>query len=162
MLSIFPILTLLCNFLALAVLAEPAARLLFADDDILLKLDYATYRGYYNNTNEVNLSYPHSNFDLLTYHQVYTFRNIRFAAPPVGDLRWAKPTPPPKTSGIQDRTEALACTQPPLTRGTNCGRGGSGIRARGLLVSRPNHSSQSVQESTGQSAGPYMGSWGIL
>lgn len=26
--------------------------------------------------------------------QVYTFRNIRYAAPPVGNLRWAKPAAP--------------------------------------------------------------------
>jgi carboxylesterase type B len=47
------------------------------------------------------------------HQKVYTFRNIRYAAPPVGDLRWKKPAPPPKTTEIQDRREALACTQPP-------------------------------------------------
>jgi len=31
----------------------------------------------------------------------------------VGDLRWAKPALPPQVDGIQDRREALACTQPP-------------------------------------------------
>src|ERR1700733_5942361 len=47
------------------------------------------------------------------HHQVYTFRNIRYAAPPVGELRWQKPVPPPKSTEIQDRKEAVACTQPP-------------------------------------------------
>lgn len=65
-------------------------------NDILLKLDYATYRGYLNETNEV-----------------YTFRNIRFADSPTGAGRWSKSRPPPKVEGIQDRKEAIACTQPP-------------------------------------------------
>jgi hypothetical protein len=44
----------LCN---LAVAAKNAY-VSFADDDILLKLDYGTYRGYYNSTKEVILSIP--------------------------------------------------------------------------------------------------------
>jgi hypothetical protein len=35
------------------VSAEPKAQIIFAENDALLKLDYATYRGYYNSTNEV-------------------------------------------------------------------------------------------------------------
>jgi carboxylesterase type B len=65
-------------------------------NDILLKLDYATHRGYFNETTEV-----------------YTFRNIRYADSPTGKGRWAKPRPPPRQDGIQDRKEAIACTQPP-------------------------------------------------
>lgn len=93
-----PALALLtCLSLSLAQLAEPLAQFITKDSDILLKLDYATYRGYYNKTNEV-----------------YTFRNIRFAAPPVGELRWQKPIPPAKVSEneVQDRQEPIACTQP--------------------------------------------------
>ena len=33
--------------------------------------------------------------------QIYTFKNIRFAAPPTGDLRWAKPTPPKAEMEVQ-------------------------------------------------------------
>jgi hypothetical protein len=32
---------------------EPKAQFLLANDEALLKLDYATYRGYFNATNEV-------------------------------------------------------------------------------------------------------------
>ena len=31
----------------------------------------------------------------------------------MGDLRWAKPAPPPKATEIQDQRQAIACTQPP-------------------------------------------------
>jgi hypothetical protein len=78
---------LLYNCLGLAILAEPKAQLLTRDGDILLKLDYAAYRGYYNDTNEVNISFARVRFALLTDLQVYYFRNIRYAAPPVGELR---------------------------------------------------------------------------
>jgi carboxylesterase type B len=39
------------------------------------------------------------------------FKNIRFAAPPVGELRWAKPAPPARVTGVQDGSEGRACTQ---------------------------------------------------
>lgn len=92
-----PALALLtCLGLSLAQLVDPLAHIITRGDQILLKLDYATYRGHYNNTNEV-----------------YTFRNIRYAAPPVGELRWQKPIPPTKASEVQDRQESIACTQPP-------------------------------------------------
>src|SRR5277367_224309 len=43
--------------------------------------------------------------------QIYKFQNIRFAAPPVGDLRWAKPAPPPTQSGIVDGSVGNKCPQ---------------------------------------------------
>jgi len=46
---------LLCSSLSLTASAEPKAQLVSTDSDVLLKLDYATYRGYYNSTNEVKL-----------------------------------------------------------------------------------------------------------
>ncbi|QDS76157.1 hypothetical protein FKW77_007469 [Venturia effusa] len=92
--SIHALLT--CLSLGLAQSVEPLAQIITAGGDILLKLDYATYRGYHNSSNEV-----------------YTFRNIRFAAPPVGGLRWQKPIPPEKESAVQDRQEPIACTQSP-------------------------------------------------
>jgi carboxylesterase type B len=39
------------------------------------------------------------------------FKNIRFAAPPLGQLRWAKPAPPLKQDGIQQDYEGRACIQ---------------------------------------------------
>ena len=51
-------------------------------------------------------------FNWLTNHQVYVFKNIRYAAPPVGVLRWAKPAPPTKRAGIQDGRDGSSCTQP--------------------------------------------------
>jgi carboxylesterase type B len=43
--------------------------------------------------------------------QIYKFQNIRFAAPPVGDLRWAKPAPPPTQSSIVDGSVGNKCPQ---------------------------------------------------
>lgn len=43
--------------------------------------------------------------------KIYKFQNIRFAAPPVGDLRWAKPAPPPTQSGIVDGSVGGKCPQ---------------------------------------------------
>lgn len=87
---------LTCIGLSLAQSVDPLAQIITSGNDVLLKLDYATYRGYHNSTNEV-----------------YTFRNIRFAASPTGELRWQKPVPPGKVSEVQDRQEPIACTQPP-------------------------------------------------
>jgi hypothetical protein len=53
MYSFLQSLTLFYGIFGSAFSAEPKAQILFADDDILLKLDYATYRGYYNKTNNV-------------------------------------------------------------------------------------------------------------
>ncbi len=45
--------------------------------------------------------------------QVYVFKNVRFAAPPVGPLRWAAPAPPEPEdpSIIHDGSEGNACVQ---------------------------------------------------
>lgn len=46
--------------------------------------------------------------------QVYTFRNIRYAAPPVGNSRWAKPSPPEVVHDIQDGSYGHNCFPVPL------------------------------------------------
>ena len=46
--------------------------------------------------------------------QIYKWKNIRFAAPPVGDLRWAKPAPPPKNPTVQDGSYGPQCPQASL------------------------------------------------
>ncbi|KAL9098489.1 MAG: hypothetical protein Q9163_005858, partial [Psora crenata] len=42
---------------------------------------------------------------------IYVFKNIRFGAPPVGDLRWAKPAPPSQEAEIQDGSYGPICKQ---------------------------------------------------
>ncbi|KAI1766957.1 alpha/beta-hydrolase [Hypoxylon sp. FL1150] len=61
----------------------------------ILNLPYASYRA---------ASYDSAN-------DIYTFKNIRYAAPPVGDLRWAKPAAPLNESDIQDGSVGHSCVQ---------------------------------------------------
>ncbi|KAJ6261206.1 Acetylcholinesterase [Drechslerella dactyloides] len=61
----------------------------------LLKLPYATYRA--------------SEYNVLG--DFYKFSNIRFAAPPVGALRWQKPAPPLQEEGIQLGDVGYQCMQ---------------------------------------------------
>ncbi|KAI5781690.1 Alpha/Beta hydrolase protein [Peziza echinospora] len=61
----------------------------------LLKLPYATYRA---------ATYDKSD-------DYYVFRNIRFAAPPVGDLRWRAPQAPLTQTGVQDGSVGNQCLQ---------------------------------------------------
>jgi hypothetical protein len=75
---VVPILALCAPF---AVLAEQRAQFVVADGDILLKLDYATHRGVYNKTNEVNLSY-------LFGSSAHTVRYIRFGTSATQLLPW--------------------------------------------------------------------------
>ncbi|KAF9884865.1 hypothetical protein FE257_001208 [Aspergillus nanangensis] len=64
----------------------------------LLTLPYGTWRA--------------SQYDARA--DVYTFRNIRYAAPPVGNSRWAKPSPPEVVHDIQDGSYGHNCFPVPL------------------------------------------------
>jgi carboxylesterase type B len=48
---------------------------------------------------------------VLTGNPRYIFRNVRFAAPPVGNLRWAKPAPPQPNSTLHDGSYGPKCVQ---------------------------------------------------
>jgi carboxylesterase type B len=50
---------------------------------------------------------------------VYTFKNIRFAAPPTGQQRWAKPAPPGKYETIQSGDYGPTCMQSPVKNAAN-------------------------------------------
>jgi carboxylesterase type B len=56
-------------------------------------------------------------YDLI--NDIYFFQDVRFAAPPTGNLRFAKPAPPQTVSGVQSGTGGKVChgTIPP--RGLN-------------------------------------------
>ncbi|KAF8246312.1 alpha/beta-hydrolase [Wilcoxina mikolae CBS 423.85] len=62
-----------------------------------LTLPYATYKAY--------------SYDVTG--DYYTFKNIRFAAPPTGQRRWAKPEPPLNEPGVQDGSVGYQCMQAP-------------------------------------------------
>ncbi|KAL8850387.1 MAG: hypothetical protein Q9221_004707 [Calogaya cf. arnoldii] len=64
----------------------------------ILTLPYATYRAASYNPNG----------------DIYTFKNVRFAAPPTGNRRWARPAPPLPEPGIQDGSYGPICKQAPL------------------------------------------------
>ncbi|XXG95426.1 hypothetical protein Hte_001688 [Hypoxylon texense] len=89
--------SLIPSFLSPAVASPLPGREKVESRDSLpvVDLPYASYRAAsYNSANDV-----------------YTFKNIRYAAPPVGDLRWAKPAPPLNESGIRDGSVGHACMQ---------------------------------------------------
>ena len=54
---------------------------------------------------------PHEPRQSPNFRASYIFKNIRFAAPPVGDLRWAKPAPPQKNTTVQDGSYGNKCVQ---------------------------------------------------
>ncbi|QDS70471.1 hypothetical protein FKW77_009992 [Venturia effusa] len=60
-----------------------------------IKLPYGTWRA--------------SKYDPAS--DVYTFKNIRYAAPPVGNLRWAKPAPPTSNETLQTGEVGGTCWQ---------------------------------------------------
>ncbi|KAK0743356.1 Alpha/Beta hydrolase protein [Schizothecium vesticola] len=60
------------------------------------------------------LTLPYGSYRAATYRaasDIYIFRNVRFAAPPVGNLRWAKPAPPQLNSTLHDGSYGPKCVQ---------------------------------------------------
>ncbi|KAL8994964.1 MAG: hypothetical protein Q9169_005205 [Polycauliona sp. 2 TL-2023] len=113
--------------LAVATLAAPPhLGLKFdkgADGLPTLTLPYASYRATRFNPNG----------------GIYVFKNIRYAAPPVGDLRWAKPAPPTPESGVQDGSYGPICIQAPMggsdPAAANSSSAGEGLPTGGTLPS---------------------------
>jgi Carboxylesterase family len=60
------------------------------------------------------LTLPYATYQAHSYDpdkDVYIFRNIRYAAPPVGNLRWAPPQDPYIESRVQDGSKGGSCFQ---------------------------------------------------
>ncbi|GAB1315730.1 Esterase and lipase [Madurella fahalii] len=60
------------------------------------------------------LTLPYASYRAASYRpasDLYVFKNIRYAAPPVGSLRWAKPAPPLPNSTLQDGSYGPKCIQ---------------------------------------------------
>ncbi|KAL8851638.1 MAG: hypothetical protein Q9221_003475 [Calogaya cf. arnoldii] len=89
----------LCTAATLATSPQLGVKFDKRDDGLpILTLPYATYRAASFNPDG----------------DIYVFKNIRFAAPPIGDLRWAKPAPPTPEPGIQDGSYGPICVQAPI------------------------------------------------
>jgi len=70
-------------------------------------------------------SYRASRFDAAS--SVYVFKNIRFGAPPVGDLRFRKPSLPVINTTVSDGSYGPQCLQSlPSLGGIGGGSGASG------------------------------------
>ncbi|KAF2421100.1 alpha/beta-hydrolase [Tothia fuscella] len=88
----------------------------------LLKLPYGTWQA---------LSHDRAN-------DIYLFKNIRFATPPVGDLRFAKPAPPIRNDTIQTGAYGNTCVQSnakPFATNEAAPKPGTGLDFTGLLSS---------------------------
>lgn len=81
MVPLLPLVTLLLTATASTALPHPAKR--WARP--VVDLGYASYQGIYNETTGIQ-----------------TFKGMRYAAAPVGDLRWRAPQDPVSVSGLQD------------------------------------------------------------
>ncbi|KAI9742049.1 MAG: hypothetical protein M1834_000439 [Cirrosporium novae-zelandiae] len=88
---------IICLYVASVVAAPPRMGISFdkRDDMPTLTLPYGTWKASSYNSNG----------------KLYTFKNIRFGAAPVGDLRWAKPATPEYNDTIQDGSYGPACLQ---------------------------------------------------
>jgi hypothetical protein len=61
-----------------------------------------------------SINLPYGTFQARRYdktNDLYVFKNIRFAQPPTGTLRWAKPAPPIVNATLQKGEYGPACLQ---------------------------------------------------
>ena len=68
------------------------------------------------------LALPYGTFQAADYNSeadIYTFKNIRFAAPPIGSLRWAPPASPVRNDTLQDGSYGPSCVQSFPKKGLN-------------------------------------------
>jgi len=79
-------------------------------------------------------SYRASRFDAAS--SVYVFKNIRFGAPPVGDLRFRKPSLPSKNTTVSDGSYGPQCVQTLPSLG---GIGGGSPESSGSEGNRQRH-----------------------
>jgi acetylcholinesterase len=69
----------------------------------VVDLGYAKYQGIYNETTGIQ-----------------SFKGMRYAAPPIGDLRWRAPQPPVHLPGIQDASKyGKQCLQGTMGEGSD-------------------------------------------
>ncbi|KAI6368943.1 hypothetical protein MCOR25_004547 [Pyricularia grisea] len=98
------------------VLAADPSVMLPSDGQLpVLTLSYTSYRA----TNYSSLG------------DIYTFKNIRYAAAPVGDLRWAKPAAPQSENGVQDGSYGPHCIQTAQAGASFVGNGSPGPAGSG-------------------------------
>ncbi|KAK3384514.1 Alpha/Beta hydrolase protein [Lasiosphaeria ovina] len=74
------------------------------------------------------LTLPYGSYRASSYRassDIYVFKNIRFAAPPVGNLRWAKPAPPSNNATVQDGSYGPKCVQSAVSGMSVVGTGNS-------------------------------------
>jgi hypothetical protein len=97
--------------------AEPIPNLA-ARDAPTVDLGYSVYSGKYDANNSINafLGYASVHLRILSLG-IDVFYSIRYAAPPLGKLRWALPQSPAK-----NRTATIAATSNP----PNCPQSGAG------------------------------------
>ncbi len=101
------------------------------DQSPIITLPYGRWKAVYDNNTDI-----------------YTFRNIRFAAPPIGNLRFAKPDPPKVVHGIQNGSYGPQCFQ---------GRSLSGQGSSGEVV--PNADTTNFTLNTEQAEGKQKIDW---
>ncbi|KAL9088950.1 MAG: hypothetical protein Q9165_006007 [Trypethelium subeluteriae] len=68
------------------------------------------------------LTLPYGTYQATKYDSnsdVYTFQNIRFAAPPTGSLRWMPPASPTENDTLQDGSYGPSCVQAFPSKGLN-------------------------------------------
>ena len=98
MTPVLSLLTLLLTATASTALPQPSKRW----ERPVVDLGYASYQGIYNETTGIQ-----------------TFKGMRYAAPPVGDLRWRAPQDPEAVSGLQDASNyGDQCLQGSVGAGT--------------------------------------------